>query len=113
MSGLRRSGDADLTVTAFDVDREETYVFPVGDEYRFSHYFDRTDVFEALKEYYDGENYCFEVPAAEHPDVLRNSVANWECDGNLFFLTTDDRAVELAVEEGATPIAETNHVVGL
>lgn len=143
---MRQRGDADLTVPALDVDRETIYVFPVGEEYLFSHYFERTDVFDALKEYYDGEAYRFEVPAeefdgvrqlleeeyfepvvaddlesfcvvkeqyTEHAEVLRNSVANWERDGQLFFLMKDEHAVRLAVELGATPIEETNYVVGL
>lgn len=131
---------------ALDVDRETIYVFPVGEAYLFSHYFDRTDVFDALREYYDGENYRFEVPAEEFDDVrqlledeyfepvvaayleafcvvkeqytehaesLRHSVANWERDGQLFFLLKDEHSVRLAVERGATPIEETNYVVGL
>lgn len=53
----------------FDVDRDRINVFPVGDAYVFTHYFDRTDLFEALREYYDGDAYRFEVPAAEFPRV--------------------------------------------
>jgi hypothetical protein len=49
-------------MTDFDVDREEITVFHVDDDYLFSHYFDRTDVFEDLKEYYRDEEYRFEVP---------------------------------------------------
>lgn len=131
---------------ALDVDREQIYVFPVGDEYLFSHYFDRTDVFDALKEYYDGDAYRFEVPDAEfdgvrrfledeyfepvvaddleafcvvkeqyteHAEILRHSVANWERDGQLFFLMKDAHSVRLAEERGATRIEETNYVVGL
>lgn len=53
----------------FDVDPEPLTVFRVGEAYIFAHYFDRTDVFEALSEYYDGEHYRFEVPADEFDDV--------------------------------------------
>ena len=131
---------------ALDVDRERIYVFPVGDEYLFSHYFDRTDVFDALKEHYNSEKYRFEVPQddfdevrqfledeyfepvvaddlesfcvvkqkyTEHADILRNSVANWERDGQRFFLMKDEHSVRLAEEKGATRIEETNYVVGL
>lgn len=129
-----------------NVDREEIYVFSVGDDYLFSHYFDRTDVFDALKEYYDGENYRFEVPSeefddvrqlledeyfepvvaddlesfcvvkekyTEHAEILRNSVANWERDGQRFFLMKDEHSVRLAEEQGATRIEATNYVVGI
>lgn len=47
----------------FDVDRERINLFPVDDQYLFAHYFDRTDVFDDLREYYDDESYRFEVPA--------------------------------------------------
>jgi hypothetical protein len=56
-------------VPDFDVDRDRINVFPVGDEYVFTHYFDRTDLFEALQEHYNGDAYRFEVPAAEFPAV--------------------------------------------
>lgn len=59
-------------MATFDVDREAIYVFPVGEEYLFSYYFERTDVFEALKEHYNGEKYRFEVPESEF-DVVGSS----------------------------------------
>lgn len=62
MPGVCGRGNADLTMPTLDVDPETIYVFAVGDEYYFSHYFDRSDVFDALKEHYNGEKYRFEVP---------------------------------------------------
>lgn len=54
---------------SFDVDRERLNVFEVGDEYLFTEYFDLTDLFEDLSEYYDEDAYRFEVPADEFPEV--------------------------------------------
>lgn len=54
---------------AFDVDTDPLTVFRVGDEYLFSKYFDRTDLFEDLKQYYNDEKYRFEVPADEFESV--------------------------------------------
>lgn len=130
-----------------DVDREPIYVFRLDDAYVFRHYFELTDCFDALAEFYDDEAYRFEVPDREwddvvgtlrefyydpevvedvepfvvvkeaytpHAEILRNSVANWTRRGYNFFLMTDPLAVERAVqEEGATPVAETDLVVGL
>jgi len=44
-------------------------VFHIGDEYLFSHYFDRQDIFTALQEYYNDENYRFEVPENDFESV--------------------------------------------
>lgn len=54
---------------AFDVDAKPLIVFEVGDEYLFSHYFDREDVFEDLRDYYNDDAYRFEVPADEFGTV--------------------------------------------
>lgn len=56
-------------VPTFDVDAERLTVFRVGDEYLFSHYFEREDVFEALEPYYDREAYRFAVPEAAFDEV--------------------------------------------
>jgi hypothetical protein len=129
----------------FDVDPERITVFRVGDEYLFSHFFDREDVFESLREYYNGEEYRFEGPAeefdavrdrledgyydpvvvedlepycvvkeqyTEHAEILKQSVLSWERQGHLFFLMKDELAVDEAVERGATPIDETDYVLG-
>ena len=61
----------------FDVDREPITVFEIDEQYLFSHYFEREDVFTALNEYYNGEQYRFEVPVDEfetaqlNPDTAR------------------------------------------
>ena len=49
----------------FDVTTERITVFHVGDEYLFTHYFDREDVFDELREYYDRSAYRFTVPDDE------------------------------------------------
>jgi hypothetical protein len=54
---------------AFDVDAKPLIVFEVGNEYLFSHYFDREDVFEDLRDYYNDDAYRFEVPADEFDTV--------------------------------------------
>jgi hypothetical protein len=46
----------------FDADAERITVFHIDDQYLFSHYFDRTDIFDDLREYYVDETYRFEVP---------------------------------------------------
>jgi hypothetical protein len=130
----------------FDVDPEQITVFVVDDEYLFSHYFTREDLFEQLSEYYNEEAYRFEIPAdkfeavreqladeyikfvvvedleaycvikdkyTEHADILRDSVLHWERDGQLFFVMKDELSVKEAIERGATPIADTEYVVGL
>ena len=52
---------------AFDVDTTEINAFEVKDAnlYIFSQYFDQEEVFAELREYYDSEQYRFEVPADE------------------------------------------------
>ncbi|PSP83990.1 hypothetical protein BRC83_06235 [Halobacteriales archaeon QS_1_68_17] len=130
----------------FDADPERITAFRVDDRYLFAHYFEREDLFDRLREYYDGEQYRFAVPAdefptvradlaeeyvefevvedlepycvvkeqyTEHADILRDSVAHWERRGHLFFLLESELAVREAVERGATPVAETDFVVGL
>lgn len=60
------------------------------------------------------EPYCVvKDKYTEHADILRNSVINWERDGHRFFLMKDDLSVKEAVEQGATPIEETDFVVGI
>lgn len=46
----------------FDVDREPINVFAVYDRYLFKHYFERDVVFAALCQYYNEDDYRFEVP---------------------------------------------------
>lgn len=130
----------------FDVEPERIDVFRLDDRYVFSRYFDREDVFRALREYYDDDDYRFSVPVdefdevrdrlreahyepavvddpgpycvvtekyAEHARILRDSVANWERRGHRFFLMKDERAVEMAIERGATPVEETEFALGI
>jgi hypothetical protein len=120
--------------------------FHIGEEYVFSHYFERDHVFDRVREHYDDDGYRFEVPEAAfdevrpfleaegfrvevvenpepycvvieryepHADVLRESVANWERRGHLFFLLPDDPAVQEALDAGATPVAETEFALGI
>ena len=127
-------------------EREPIYVFNVEESYLFTHYFARTDIFSELQEYYNDEEYRFEVPEDDfpwvlelleenhyepirvddieefavvkeqytpHSDILRNSVMHWSRDGYNFFVMQSPRAVEEAVEQGATRIEETELVLGL
>lgn len=62
----------------------------------------------------DLEPYCVvKEKYTKHADTLRDSVVHWERDETLFFLMKDAFAVEKAVQRGATPIEETDYVVGL
>jgi methyltransferase-like protein len=49
----------------------------------------------------------------EHKDILRNSVIHWSRDGYNFFVMQNPRAVEEAVEQGATRLEEIELVLGL
>lgn len=71
-----QSGPADWvsTIPTFDIDPEEITVFPIDDESWFSHYFTRTDLFEALRDYYNENAYRFEIPAEEF-DTVRDERA--------------------------------------
>ncbi|MFB6298199.1 MAG: hypothetical protein ABEH56_06735 [Salinirussus sp.] len=68
----------------FDVDAERITVFRIDDEYLFSHYFDQTDVFEDLSEYYNEDAYRFAVPAEDFDDVReRLEEAYTDCHKSL------------------------------
>lgn len=57
----------------FDVDRTPINVFDCGGVYLFKHYFGEDAVFDALRPYYNEDDYRFEVPAdafAEVEDLL-------------------------------------------
>ena len=60
-------------------------VFELGDEFVFTHYFDGTDAFTDLSDYYDDESYRFEIPAREFESV-RETLKDHGHD----FLLTDD-----------------------
>ena len=51
----------------FDVDSTRINAFEVEDAgvYIFNQYFDEDEIFDKLREWYDGEKYRFEVPAEE------------------------------------------------
>lgn len=130
----------------FDVEAERINVFEIDDQYLFKYYFDRTDLFEEFREYYNDEEYRFEIPAeefdairerlaeeyfdpvivedlesfcvvkekyTEHAEILKNSVANWERRGHLFFLMKDELSVKEALERGADRLEETEFVLGI
>lgn len=48
---------------------ERVNVFAVEETYLFKHYFDDGDVFDRLKQYYNNQQYRFEVPADEFEDL--------------------------------------------
>lgn len=54
---------------SFDVDREQINAFVIDDTYLFKHFFDRDEVFDALRPYYNESAYRFEVPAEEFSEV--------------------------------------------
>ena len=51
-------------------EREPIYVFNIEESYLFTHYFARTDIFSELQEYYNDEEYRFEVPEYDFLWVL-------------------------------------------
>lgn len=51
-------------------ERDPIYVFKIDESYLFSHYFARTDIFSELQEYYNDDEYRFEVPEDDFPWVL-------------------------------------------
>lgn len=68
----------------------------------------RVDVVE------DPEPYCVVIEQyTEHADVLRASIAKWERRGHIFFLMRDGRALDEALDLGATPVADTEFEAGI
>lgn len=62
----------------------------------------------------DPEPFCVVVEQYEpHADLLRTSVVHWTRRSHEFFLLPDRAAVEEAVRDGATPVAETELVAGI
>lgn len=53
----------------FDADREEITAFKVDGTYLFKQYFDRDDMFDALKTYYKNDKCRFEVPEGKLDDA--------------------------------------------
>lgn len=130
----------------FDVNPERINVFRIDETYMFKHFFERTDIFDMLAEYYNDRAYRFEVPPddfgtvrhelaedyyelvvvedlkrfcvvkeqyTEHADILRDAVVHWDRRGHLFFLMKDELSVQTAIERGATPVTDTEFVIGL
>jgi hypothetical protein len=113
------------------------------DLYIFSQYFDNDEIFGELREWYNSEQYRFEVPTDEldtvetfldeyfydlaqipsdaigpfcvvkekytdHADILRNSVYHTSRGNNTVFVMQDRLSAEQAVEQGATPLADSD-----
>jgi len=57
MAAFRRAG------------QEQINVFEVDETYLFKHYFDGDEVFDRLKQYYNNQQYRFEVPPDEFEDL--------------------------------------------
>jgi hypothetical protein len=57
MAAFRRAG------------QEQVNVFEVDETYLFKHYFDGEEVFDRLKQYYNNQQYRFEVPPDEFEDL--------------------------------------------
>ena len=76
---------------SFDVDREQVNLFRVEDRYLFKQYFEQDDAFTALRDYYNQDDYRFEVPpdaVEEVKQVLR---------GHMFEPVVVDAPVEFCV----------------
>lgn len=56
-------------MTSVETDKEPIYVFELEETYLFTHFFDRTDMFSELSEYYREDAYRFEIPVDEFPEV--------------------------------------------
>ena len=56
---------------SFEVDQEEITVFALGESYVFRQYFEQDELFADLQEYYNSEDYRFEVPQDAFETVAR------------------------------------------
>lgn len=130
----------------FDVDSRTILAFEIDGKYLFSQYFTDQELFGELADYYNSDQYCFEVPPedldnvqalledyyyeleivtdldpycvvkeqyTEHAEILKQSVEHWTRNGHHFFLMQDAQSVDVAIEQGATPINETEFVLGI
>lgn len=62
----------------------------------------------------DPEEYCVVTEQyAKHADILRDAVIHWKRRGHRFFVLSDERAVEQALERGAVRIDQTDFVLGI
>jgi hypothetical protein len=64
MAAFRRAG------------QEQVNVFEVDETYLFKHYFDGDEVFDRLKQYYNNQQYRFEVPPDEF-EALQSFLAEY------------------------------------
>lgn len=85
----------------FAVDPERINVFPIDEAYLFKHYFERSDLFEALRDYYDDDAYRFEIPADAF-DRVRERLADEYYD----LVVVDDPEPYCVVKEQYTPHAD-------
>lgn len=124
------------TIPAFEVDSaylftqyfEDQELFRELSEYYNSEHYrfevpaeDLDTVRDSLEAYYyeleivdDLEAYCVvKEQYTSHAEILKQSVQHWTRDGYNFFLMKDTQAVDYAIEQGATQIADTEFVLGI
>jgi len=126
----------------FDVDRTEIPMFTINGTYVFKYYFEDSDLFNQLKQYYNDDAYRFELTSDEeleeaarildqyffdldvvddpkpycvvvprnddYSDILRNTVARFSRGRHYIFLLKDTLSVDQAIEQGATPLRESD-----
>lgn len=85
----------------FDVEPEQITVFQIDDEYLFSHYFTRQDVFKELSEYYNEDKYRFEI-SLEDFEAVREYLA----DEYFELVVVDDLEPYCVVKEKYTEHAD-------
>jgi len=49
--------------------QERVNVFPVDERYLFKHYFDNDEIFDRLRQYYNNQQYRFEVPDDDFDEI--------------------------------------------
>ena len=86
---------------SFDVTPERITVISLDDKYVFKHYFERTDIFETMKNYYNYDTYRFEVPADEFEPVREQLVDNY-----YDLVVVEDLEPYCVIKEAYTPHAD-------
>lgn len=88
-------------VAEFEGDADPIYVFEIDNTYLFKQYFEHEDLFRELRDYYNDEQYRFEVPATEFDDVR-------ELLGDYFYepVTVEEFGEFCVVKEQYTAHAE-------
>lgn len=61
----------------FDIEPERINVFRIDDTYMFKHFFERTDIFDQLADYYNERKYRFEVPPDDYTSVKNELAKNY------------------------------------